>query len=333
MVSPEPRTPLSISDESGNASREATQLLSAEELRRFYQLDPWRLVRDGAATWMIILSALGVAASFQNPLVWSFVFLVIGARQLALSHLVHDAAHYNVSRNKSLNDWLADLFLAAPTLISVQAYRDQHMLHHSYLGDPDRDTDVRAWYNICGRRMLKRTLLTLLGVEAAKTVVSYSSRKTSPAEVLRNGGMIASSNIPLLAYCWWLGAPLIYFLLWLLPIFTITLYLLTLRVIAEHQTSDYARTGRDAFDRPFDPPLTRTITAGPIERFFIGSMNFCYHHEHHLFPGIPYSKLPALHELLYTRGYYDHRPRALAQSYAEVLRELVVPRPPTAETG
>lgn len=326
MVAADPSTVSSRDAATDAEALEAGKCLSSEELRRLYTPDAKRIARDTAATWAVILVSLAWAALVPHPLVYAVVFLVIGARQLALSHLVHDASHYNVSRNKALNDLVSDVFFAAPILISTTSFRKVHQLHHSFLGEAERDTDVRAWYNIRGSRFLVRSLMTLCGVEAAKASLTYTQQgsRDLPA-ALRQAALAAVSNLLLLGFCWWLGAPLVYFGLWLVPIFTITVYLLALRVILEHQTVDYAEQGIDQFDRSFEPPLVRSITAGPVERFIIGSMNFCRHHEHHLFPGVPYSHLPELHQLLTERGYFDNRPAVLAGSYAEVLRSLVWP--------
>lgn len=327
MVAADPSSVTSSDAATAAEALEAGNCLSSEELRRLYQPEPWRIARDTAATWAVILVGLAWAALVPHPLVYAVVFVVIGARQLALSHLVHDASHYNVSRNKARNDLVSDVFFATPILISTTSFRNVHQLHHSYLGEPERDTDVRAWYNIRGARFLTRSFMTLCGVEAAKASLTYTQQgsRDIPAS-LRHAALAAVTNLPLLAFCWWLDAPLVYFGLWLVPIFTVTVYLLALRVILEHQTVEYAALGHDEFERSFEPPLVRSIDAGRFERFILGSMNFCRHHEHHLFPGVPYSHLPELHRLLSERGYFESRPAVRAGSYAEVLRSLVSPK-------
>jgi fatty acid desaturase len=307
----------------------ASAVIDRAEVRAFYTPAPARVWRDASATWLTILLALAAAAQFPHPLVLAVAFIAIAARQLALSHLVHDAAHFNISRDKARNDWLSDVFFAAPTLIATATYRAQHQSHHAHLGEAERDGDVRTWYSLRGGKVVSRVALTLLGGEALKTIASYSEhgRRQAPADSLRQLALVALTNSVLVGYCVWLGSPLVYFGLWLLPIFTLTVLLLTLRVIAEHQNLDYARAGADDFERDMLPPLVRTIEAGPIGRFLLGSMNFCYHHEHHLYPAIPYARLPELHRLLIERGYYAERPDELAAGYAQVLRSLVAPPP------
>jgi fatty acid desaturase len=291
---------------------------------------PWRVAVSGITIWLVIAFSLAACAAHPTPWVYALAFCAIGVEQLALSHLVHDACHYNVSRSKLANDWISDLFFAAPTLISTASYRRQHLPHHAHLGSWDEDTDRRAWYNIRGPRFVARTLFALSGMEAVTTIFAYAKvgalsledadqRWRRPVLVLGTQALIA-------AYCFALGIPLAYLGLWLLPLFTITMYLLTLRVIAEHQTEAYAAAAPDAFTRTISEPLIRTVQPGWLGRISLGSINFFYHHEHHLLPGVPYTRLPQLHALLRQRGYYERYREALGPSYTRTLLRLVFPR-------
>jgi fatty acid desaturase len=307
--------------------------LSQEEIRALHVISPWRIVWAGTSVWAVILGMLALAAVYESAWAFALTFAVIGSRQLALSHLVHDACHNNVSRNKARNDWISDIFFAAPTLITTMSYRRQHLPHHSYLGDWERDTDRRAWYNIRGMRFVYRSLWALLGIEAVSTILAYSkvgALSSSPGEQRwRRPILVLGTQGLIFAYCFWLGMPLGYFTLWILPLFTVMMYLLTLRVIAEHQTEAYALADEQAFRRTVDEPLIRTLQPGLLGRFWLGSMNFFYHHEHHLLPGVPYTCLPKLHRALRERGYYNTYSEALGDGYWRTLTRLVVPHAPS----
>jgi fatty acid desaturase len=304
--------------------------LSADEVRALHVIAPWRIVLAACAVWLTILAALALYAVFRTPLVFAAAFLVIGTRQLALTHLVHDACHYNISRSKAANDWISDVLFAAPTLISTASYRRQHLPHHAHLGDWLQDTDRRAWYNIRGIRFVYRTLWALLGLEAITTIFAYSKVGALSLErdeqPWRRPLLVLITQAAIFGFCYALGTPLAYFTLWIAPLFTVTMYLLVLRVIAEHQTEDYARSQADAFTRSIDEPLTRTVQPGPLGRHVLGSCNFYFHHEHHLLPGVPYAALPRLHALLRERGYYEVYREALGPGYASTLWRLVFPR-------
>ena len=298
-----------------------------------------RVAFDGALIWLGILGALALAAGADHWLVTVLGFVVIASRQLALTHMVHDASHFRLLPNKKLNDLVSDLFFAAPVMITTQQYRAQHLEHHKHLGHARLDTDRRAWYSIRHGHFLRRSAQILLGGEALATFLSYADHGTrgndgdapprQKSALLRRLLLVAVTHALLLVYCVWLGEAWLYFALWLLPMFTLTMYLLTLRVIAEHQTIDYAQQGRDAFEQDIADPLIRTLQPGWLDRFLLGSLNFFYHHEHHLAPSVRYANLPRLHALLRERGYYQQYPQALGDNYFSTLRALVLPREST----
>jgi hypothetical protein len=87
--------------------------------------------------------------------------------------------------------------------------------------------------------------------------------------------LVLVSQAGLLAYCFALGVPLAYLYLWLLPLFSLALYLNGLRVIVEHQPSWWRKSVAEKYKGvDIRPPFTRTIPAGPIERFLFAPMNF-----------------------------------------------------------
>jgi fatty acid desaturase len=281
---------------------------------------------------VFILGSISACVYYPSAPVFILAFLIVSSRQLALTHLVHDASHYQLMPNRVLNDWFSDFFLAAPVLITTESYRVQHLLHHKHLGRSNLDTDTRAWYSISGWQFVKRSLFTLIGWEAVTTFFSYVGvsdrlKTTRPtwSLLLRRLILTGVSNGLLLAYCLVLGNVWIYFFIWILPLFTLTMYLLTLRVLVEHQKESYAINGCDNFDLTIEVPLTRTVKAGFFGRFFLGSMNFFYHHEHHLAPSIRYGNLPRLHKMLIDKGYYDLYPEALGSGYLPVLIKLIRP--------
>jgi fatty acid desaturase len=314
---------------SGNTSaRQLKDYLSPDEFRALQVFSPLRVVLDIVITWSLILGAIAATATWPQLPILVISFVLIASRQLALTHLVHDASHYRLFRSKRLNDLLGDLLLAGPVAISTQSYRSQHLPHHQYLGDFERDTDQRSWYSIRGMRFCTRTLLTLLGWEAVATFRSYASVGSeggSASGLLWRLCCAAISNSLLLAYCWWLGQPLLYFVLWFLPLLTLTMLLQNYRVIAEHQTEEYAARDIDRQRVSFVPPLTRTLQAGPLGKLLLGPMNFHYHHEHHLAPSVPYHQLPKMHRQLVERGYYKDHSEALGGGYANTLWGLIFP--------
>lgn len=99
--------------------------------------------------WAIILLLFFIGMAY--PILLPICFLITGTRQRGLSNLIHDSSHWNLSRNKRLNDFITDLIAGIPMVSPVKIYRISHALHHRYLGhpifDPDSKTHQRYEYN------------------------------------------------------------------------------------------------------------------------------------------------------------------------------------------
>jgi fatty acid desaturase len=68
--------------------------------------------------------------------------LLIGAGQHRLSTLAHEASHYMLFRNRLLNELVSDFFCMFPMWSATHHYRLQHLAHHQFPNDPERDPDV-----------------------------------------------------------------------------------------------------------------------------------------------------------------------------------------------
>ena len=90
--------------------------------------------------WLIIIVAIIIALQMNNVVVYFIVIFIVGTRQHALTQLGHDGAHYLVSDNYKLNDFLTNLFCFWPLMIGLSGYRNFHFQHHRYMGtklDPE----------------------------------------------------------------------------------------------------------------------------------------------------------------------------------------------------
>jgi fatty acid desaturase len=88
------------------------------------------LVQDGRVAWPWAVPVTLLA------------ILLIGAGQHRLATLGHEASHYSLFRNRTLNELISDWFCMFPLFTSTQGYRLQHLAHHQYPNDPQRDPDV-----------------------------------------------------------------------------------------------------------------------------------------------------------------------------------------------
>ncbi len=91
--------------------------------------------------------------------------LLVGAGQHQLSALAHEGSHYILFRNRKLNDAAGDLLCMFPLFASIYHYRLQHLAHHQFVNDPDRDPDVsqlRTSGHWLGFPLVKREFLLAL---------------------------------------------------------------------------------------------------------------------------------------------------------------------------
>jgi fatty acid desaturase len=137
--------------------RTAKRLNDPDLIRRvngLRKLDNWTnwfyLVRE----YLFLGSVVGLTIAFYelrgewglawlwNVPVTLFALLLIGAGQHRLSTLSHEASHYMLFRNRVLNELVSDFFCMFPMWSATHHYRLQHLAHHQFPNDPERDPDV-----------------------------------------------------------------------------------------------------------------------------------------------------------------------------------------------
>lgn len=91
--------------------------------------------------WHYTVEARGWSTAWSLPVIAVAVVLV-GAGQHQLTALAHEAAHHILFRHRLLNDFASDWLLMFPMFSCTHHYRLQHMAHHQFVNDPDRDPDV-----------------------------------------------------------------------------------------------------------------------------------------------------------------------------------------------
>ena len=89
---------------------------------------------EGRAAW-------GLAWAWNVP-VTLLAVAVVGALQHRLTTLAHEASHYILFRNRLLNELASDFLCMFPMWSTTHQYRLQHLAHHQFPNDPERDPDV-----------------------------------------------------------------------------------------------------------------------------------------------------------------------------------------------
>jgi fatty acid desaturase len=125
-----------------------------ETLQELRQTDNWRNAFYLLRTYVYLALVIGSAVAFDlsrpawglgwwwNIPVAIVAIVMVGAGQHQLSALAHEAVHHILFRNRWLNDLVSDLFCMLPLFSSTHHYRLQHLAHHQFVNDPDRDPDV-----------------------------------------------------------------------------------------------------------------------------------------------------------------------------------------------
>lgn len=254
--------------------------------------------------WAVIFGAMAMFVWWPNPVTFLLAVAVIGARQLGLAVLAHDAAHGLMSNNMKLNDfegsWLTDNLLFA----DLYSYRKYHVMHHRFTQQPnDPDLGLSAPFPITRESLRRKVIRDLTGQTAYKQRIGLIRRSFGkPGEPwsLRiskgwhrlHGAIITNAVLfAVLAITghWWL-----YPLLWVLPFFTFFSMVERFRSIAEHSM---VTDNNDEFRN------TRTTRANWLERAFLAPYFVNFHLEHHLVMAVPGYNQPKMHRMLLEKGY------------------------------
>jgi fatty acid desaturase len=289
------------------------EVFSPEQWARLAARSYWRGLVCVAGAWGLIAAAGAMFVLWPNPATYLLALMLIGARQLGLAILMHDAAHGALHPDQRVNDWVGEWLCAAPVGARLDAYRAYHLKHHRYTEQPeDPDLPLSAPFPITRKSLWRKIVRDLSGQTFFKQRIAPLLAPRAPEEmvVYRGPNRFFLTNALLflvltLAGYWWA-----YPALWIVPMATWLPLVTRLRNIAEHAV---VATKEDPFSH------ARTTLAGPLERLFIAPYWVHYHGEHHVFMHVPCYNLQRLHSMLMAKGY---RPRMIiAPSYAAVLAQ------------
>ncbi len=135
---------------------------------------------------------------FWNIPVMVVAIVAVGAGQHQLTGLAHEGVHHILFRHRLLNDLASDLLTMFPLFSSTHHYRLQHLAHHQFVNDPDRDPDVSQlktsghWFDFpVEERPLKRKFLRQLLphrlVKFIRIRAAYNATGTDKNPYLKKG--------------------------------------------------------------------------------------------------------------------------------------------------
>jgi fatty acid desaturase len=260
----------------------------------------WKGLALVAHAWGVI--ALAAAAAVVWPVLIPVAVMIIGARQLGLAILMHEAAHGGLHPNARVNDLLGHWLCAVPIGASLTAYRPYHLKHHRFAQQPeDPDLVLSAPFPVTRASLRRKITRELTGQTFFKQRVAPFLRPGRADEAAPEGARVTARsvapflavNASLLALAGLGGAWWSYFALWLLPMATWFPMVTRLRNIAEHAVvPDAADPMRHA----------RTTRANLLERALVAPYWVNFHCEHHMFMYLPCWSLPQAHRLLTSKG-------------------------------
>ena len=273
---------------------------SASEWAGLSARSSWKGLALVAHCWAVI--ALATVAAIRWPILAPIAVMVIGARQLGLAILMHDAAHGALHPNLKVNDWVAEWLCGG----GLKSYRGYHLQHHKFAqqaDDPDlvlsapfpisrasfwrkveRDLTGRTWFKQKFGRLTAKLRARLRGEPVLPILIDEIRRQRR--WLIFNGLAIVAFTM---AGAWW-G----WFALWLLPRATWFQLVTRLRNIAEH--------ARVAKGEPDPLRHARSTRANWIERALIAPYWVQFHGEHHMFMHMPCWSLPRAGRLLDRSG-------------------------------
>lgn len=299
-------------------------------------LKPYKPVLAAIHAWFWIIVMVKSFLHFpQLVYFYPIIVLFIAGRAGVFLQLAHEAGHRLIASNAKFNDWFGNWIATYPIGLDLRGYAVPHTRHHACPNRPCDPVSDSEKYQVCDIRSPKLWFLflkDLLGITAVtirflyqqplsnkekKDIEDYLETNDEKYLACRAGG--ESSWQALKKYLSIGAVQLVilgalfnfnlfhYVILWIVPLMTAHMFLMRVRGIAEHGlgiqlgVTDLERNNRGTlYTRSLGTPANRYsffLLTLP-ERLLIGSLNVYYHHEHHLFPKVPYYNLPKLHAMI-----------------------------------
>jgi fatty acid desaturase len=294
----------------------AGDLLTLEELGYLRRTSSLRGTGLVLHAWGTIAGVTALYLLWPSALTLGVAVVVVGARQLGLMVLMHEAAHWLLFPQGRVNTWVGTWLCGAPVGADLRAYRRRHHLHHRHTRQPeDPDLGLSEPFPVSRGRLGLTLLGDLCGWTAVARIAAWRPSPEGLAATWRRARAPIITNTVLFAVMAAVGGPQLYLLAWVLPWATWDRLATRVRDIAEH-----------GMVPGVEDPLrnVRTIGAGVLARLALAPYWVNHHLEHHLLVFVPCWKLRRVHALLLAKGLGGHMERATG--YAEIMRRAISAR-------
>ena len=261
--------------------------LSAEERRALTQLS------DGPGLFKLLqhvvcLTALAVLVVAEVP-GWPLLMLLLGIQQVFLFTLLHETVHRTPFRSILINK-LVGRVCSIILILPADWFRYFHLAHHRFTQEPERDPELAqakpdtVWQytvHISGIGIWRSQLATLVRNATQPNTDSFVPQR-GKSKVMREALAMIMLYIGLLVWSVWAGSTLLIWI-WIVPLLVGQPFL-RLYLLAEHGRCPFVA---NMFEN------TRTTFTNRLVRWL--AWNMPYHTEHHVYPSVPYHKLPLFH--------------------------------------
>ncbi len=292
------------------------RILTGPELKRLSARSDLR----GAARLamhLALIAGAGWLVAVSGPLTLLPAMILLGIAQAALFAPIHETMHQTAFASRRANA-IAGWLTACPSLLNWHFYTAFHLAHHRHTQDPARDPELLV-PPPCTLDAYVLRVLALPYWRTRLTVVAdcwrgdlgrypYVPQRAVP-RIIRSVRAMALFVAALAALSMWLIGPWAPLLYWLGPQILgqpfLRLYLLTEHTFCSEDANGLTNT-------------RTTLTNGFVR---LVMWNMSYHAEHHLYPSIPFHRLPAAHAALRDRlAVVQHGYRNWHASFIRTLR-------------
>jgi fatty acid desaturase len=249
----------------------------------------------------------GLAAALPFGVLFSYIALFF-----------HAASHFELHPTRTVNDWLANVFIGVLSAYPMSKYRPTHFDHHRHLGLPEdpeaayiEALDLRLlvesltgirflrilWSHVSGNRPAPaRESATKTAPAAESEAASNAASKSASEPAPFNWGLPCGIllHATVVAGALWVGAVGLA-VGWIAGFVFVARLVSAIRSMLEHRSEsadpaiDYTRTSHGAVSRIFgDGPVAQTL----------GGAGFNRHLLHHWDPQVPYTRLKDLERYL-----------------------------------
>ncbi|MAA77811.1 MAG: hypothetical protein CL916_01010 [Deltaproteobacteria bacterium] len=303
------------------------------------------LIRLGLTYSLLFLLWLGFA--YLPMWSWSVLIPFMGIVQYYIVISGHEAVHKTLCAHSKSNEFFG-VFGQALVGVNFHAYRLQHIDHHRCSSNKE-DPDAHIYMKVMSVRAgIPRFLYLVFGTfieilikirqkgsggygtdRKVKKDIAHLMKRDSYLVILAQlslmfisyaciGGLPISFGLPL----WFeFGAGLVwsYAIVWIIPLFCVTVFLNRCRIVIEHGLALHIAKQTEDFGGPRIPTID--LEPNPIERLVFAPFLFNYHCAHHLFMSVPHYHLPELHRLLQEHQFSGHH--RIDEGYIGALRRAM----------